>query len=340
MALILTPGQFIQRAQFYQQLGQLTSAGIGLIQALDQLERNPPSRAYREPIRHQLERIKQGATFTDSLLATSGWLPEFDIALIEAGEHSGRMDQCFKVLSDYYHDRARITKNVIAQLVYPVGLIHFAAFVFLIVLPFAASQFGASLTWLFLRAGLILSPLYLGTALVIYALQGKHGQGWRALMESGLRRVPILGQARYYLALSRLALALEALINAGVNIIPAWKLAANACGSPALRRVILGWQPQIEAGSTPATVLTHSNRFPEMFANYYQSGEVSGKLDESLDRLHRYYSEEGTRKLENFAEWTPRLIYGIVAGIIAYKIIAFYSGYFHQIGDLTKGFGP
>ena len=77
-----------------------------------------------------------------------------------------------------------------------------------------------------------------------------------------------------------------------------------------------------------------------MFANYYQSGEVSGKLDESLDRLHRYYSEEGTRKLESFAEWTPRLIYGIVAGIIAYKIISFYSGYFHQIGDLTKGFGP
>ena len=72
MALILTPGQFLQRAQFYQQLGQLTSAGIGLIQALEQLERNPPSHAYREPIRHQLEQIKQGATFTDSLLATSG----------------------------------------------------------------------------------------------------------------------------------------------------------------------------------------------------------------------------------------------------------------------------
>ena len=337
MALILTPGQFIQRAQFYQQLGQLTSAGIGLIQALEQLERNPPSRAYREPVRHQLEQIKQGATFTDSLLATSGWLPEFDIALIEAGEHSGRLDQCFKALSNFYNDRARITKKVIAQLVYPVGLVHFAAFVFLIVLPFAASQFGVSLAWLFLRAGLILSPLYLGTALIIYALQSKHGQGWRALMETSLRRVPILGPARYYLALSRLALALEALINAGVNIIPAWKLAANACGSPALRRVILGWQSQIEAGVTPATMLTDSNRFPEMFANYYHSGEVSGKLDESLDRLHRYYSEEGARKLESFAEWTPRLAYGLVAGIIAYKIILFYAGYFNQIGEITKG---
>ncbi len=338
MALILTPGQFTQRAEFYHQLGQLTAAGIGLVQALEQLQRNPPSRAYREPIRLQLEQIRQGATFTDSLLSTSGWLPEFDIALIEAGERSGRMDQCFKVLSNYYHDRARITKNVISQMIYPVGLIHFAAFVFLIVLPFAASQFNANIAWLFLRAALILSPLYIGTALLIYAMQSKHGERWRALMEACLRYVPILGKARYYLALSRLALALEALVNAGVNIIQAWELAANACGSPALRRVILNWRPQVEAGLTPATVLTNSDRFPEMFSNYYQSGEVSGKLDESLNRLHRYYHEEGTRKLANFAEWTPRIVYGIVAGIIAYKIISFYAGYFQQIGEITKGF--
>lgn len=338
MALILTPGQFTQRAELYHQLAQLTSAGIGLVQALEQLQRNPPSRSFREPLRLQLEKINQGSTFTDSLLATSGWLPEFDIALIEAGERSGRIDDCFRLLSDYYHDRARITKQTISQLVYPVGLIHFAVFVFLIIVPFAGSQFSASLTMLFLKAALILSPLYLGTALVIYAMQSKHGERWRALMESLLRFVPILGKARYFLALSRLALALEALINAGVNIIQAWELAANACGSPALRRAINAWRPQVEAGRTPADVVSHCPQFPEMFANFYNSGEISGKLDDALHRLHRYYNEEGTRKLQNFAQWTPRLIYGLVAGIIGYKIIQFYTGYFNQISTITNGF--
>jgi type IV pilus assembly protein PilC len=338
MALILTPGQFTQRAELYHQLAQLTSAGIGLVQALEQLQRNPPSRSFREPLRLQLEKIKQGSTFTDSLLATSGWLPDFDIALIEAGERSGRMDDCFRLLADYYHDRARITKQTISQLVYPVGLIHFAAIVFLIVLPFASSQFNASLTKLFFLAALKLSPLYLITAIFVFALQSKHNERWRALMEAGLRFVPILGKARHLLALSRLALALEALINAGVTIIQAWELAANACGSPALRRAILAWRPQVEAGITPAAVVDNCPQFPEMFANFYRSGEVSGKLDDALNRLHKYYNEEGSRKLQSFAQWVPRLIYGIVAAVIAYKIVQFYSGYFSQISTITNGF--
>ena len=157
-------------------------------------------------------------------------------------------------------------------------------------------------------------------------------------MERLLRFVPILGKARYFLALARLALALEALINAGVNIIQAWELAANACGSPALRHAILAWQPQVEAGITPAAVVDKCPQFPEMFANFYRSGEISGKLDEALKRLHIYYQEEGARKLQAFADWTPRIIYGLVALIIAYEIIQFYTGYFSQISALTNGF--
>ena len=341
MALILTPGQFTQRAEFYHQLAQLTSAGIGLIQALEQLQRNPPSRAFREPIRLQLEKIKQGSTFTDSLLATSGWLPEFDIALIEAGEKSGRIDDCFRLLSDYYNERARITKQAISQLVYPVGLIHVAAVVFLIIVPFAGSQFNASLPLLFLKAALTLAPVYLGTALIIYAFQSKHGQHWRSLMEQFLGFVPLLGKARHFLALSRLALALESLISAGVNILQAWEIAANACGSPALRRASNAWRPEVEAGSTPAAVVSSCRLFPEMFANYYHSGEISGKLDEALRQLHRYYHEEGTRKLQAFAEWTPRAIYCIIACIIGYEIIQFYSSLYGPHSDLSnllKGF--
>lgn len=335
MALIITPGQFSKRAEFYHQLAQLTAAGISLVQSLEQLQRNPPSRSFREPIRRQLEKINQGSTFTESLLATSGWLPELDIALLEAGEQSGRIDICFRVLADYYHERARITKQALSQLIYPVVLIHVAILVFFIVLPFASSQFHASLPLLFLKAALILAPLYLGTGMLIYALQSRHGENWRSLMERALRHVPLLGKARYYLALSRLALTLEALISAGVNIIQAWELAANACGSPALRRSILAWRLQLEAGTTPAEAVSNCPQFPELFANFYHSGEISGKLDESLQRLHRLYQEEGTRKLNAFAEWTPRLLYAIVAGIIAFKVIQFYAGYFNQISALT-----
>jgi hypothetical protein len=52
-----------------------------------------------------------------------------------------------------------------------------------------------------------------------------------------------------------------------------------------------------------------------------------------LGRLHAYYQEEGSRKLQAVSRWTPRAIYFCVVLVIAYRIISFYTGYFNQIRD-------
>jgi type IV pilus assembly protein PilC len=339
MSFIVTPRQFSQRAEFYHQLAQLTAAGIGLLPALEQIKRNPPGNSFREPIQKLLNELAQGRTFAGSLQQLNGWLPEFDVALIEAGERSGRLDACFRLLADYYNDRARITKQMITQLMYPVGLVHFAALVFIIILPFAKSQFNIALVpLLFIKAALALAPLYLATGFVIYATHSRQGEKWRALVEAVLRRVPVLGKARHYLALARFAAALEALISAGVNIIQAWDLAANASGSLALRRTVAAMKPGVTAGKTPAEAIRGYSIFPDLFANLYSSGEVSGKLDETLKRLYAHYQEEGTHKLQMFAQWVPRLIYFLVAGLVAYNVIKFWTGYFQQISTISGGF--
>ena len=68
--MIVTPGQLTQRAEFYYQLGQLTGAGIGLIQSLEQLYRNPPAQSYRPHIQKALLELSQGFTLTEALQAT------------------------------------------------------------------------------------------------------------------------------------------------------------------------------------------------------------------------------------------------------------------------------
>src|SRR2546425_12678819 len=108
MPLIVTPGQFTQRSELYQQLAQLTAADIGVLRALEQLQRHPPSRAFRQPLRALILQLGHGYTVTESLRNVRGWLPEFDIALIDAGERSGRLEACFRLLADYYTDRARV----------------------------------------------------------------------------------------------------------------------------------------------------------------------------------------------------------------------------------------
>jgi type II secretory pathway component PulF len=157
-------------------------------------------------------------------------------------------------------------------------------------------------------------------------------------MENFLNLVPRLGSARRSLALARLALALEALINAGVDIVNAWDLAATASASPALKRALVTLKPQVAAGRTPAEIIRASRTFPDMFANLYASGEISGKLDDSLRQLHSFYQEEGARKLHGFAQWVPRLVYILIMLGIAYKIFQFYQGYFNQINGVMNGF--
>ena len=104
----------------------------------------------------------------------------------------------------------------------------------------------------------------------------------------------------------------------------------------ALRRAVADWKPQLVAGQMPSEAVRLCPLFPDTFANLYASGEVSGKLDESLRHLNRLYNEDGTRKLNAFATWVPRLVYMIVALIIAYKIVQFYAGYFNAINDASK----
>ena len=332
MPLIVTPGQFTQRAEFYHQLAQLTSAGIGLPRALEQLQRHPPARSFRGPIQRLLQQISARHTFTESLQLTGGWLPALDVALLDAGERSGRLDACFKLLADYYNDRARITRQMIADLAYPVALLHMAIFIF----PFAKFFMSGNLLAYLAQTFGVLLPLYVVVVAMIYAGQSKHGERWRAWVEAILHPIPMLGTGRHYLALSRLAAALEALINAGVTIIEAWELAATASGSPALRRAVHAWKPQLGAGETPAELVRASPRFPETFANLYNSGEISGKLDETLRQLHRIYQEEGTRKLHAVAQWVPKIIYLAVALCIAYKVVQFWIGMYGPNSDLGK----
>jgi type IV pilus assembly protein PilC len=127
MPFIVTPSELNRRADFYHQLQQLTSAGLGIVNSLDQLQRNAPSRGYRVATGHLLGLIQRGQALGESMRAIPNWLPDFDITLIEAGEQSGRLDRCFRMLGDYYVERAKVARRVIGSLAYPAFMLHMLA---------------------------------------------------------------------------------------------------------------------------------------------------------------------------------------------------------------------
>ena len=330
MALIISPRQLNQRAEFYHQFAILLTAGLTAPQALKQLRENPPSRSFRPHIARFLEMLEQGSTITEAVRDLGSWAPSFDAALIEAGDQSGRLDACFKLLALYYAERAKMLRQMISDLLYPAFVFHFAIILF----PFM-DFFRTGNLFLFLTSTLgILIPLYGAIFFIIYACQGRHGEAWRSWIERVLHPVPLLGTARRQLALARLAAALEALLNAGVPIVGGWNLAAAASGSPALSRRVLSWREPLEAGSTPSEMLAASREFPQLFSNLYHTGEISGTLDDSLKRLHAMYQEEGGRKLRAVAVWAPRMVYFGVVFLVAWRVISFYLGYFNQLNQV------
>lgn len=331
--MIATPGQLSRHAEFYHQLAQFTSAGIGLIAALQQLERQPPSAAYRERIGRILSELAHGCTFTEALRSVPGWLPAFDIALLQAGEESGQLDQCLRMLGDYYRNRATLVRRLLEGLAYPVALLHFAIFLLPFPTLFITGNVGS---YLASTVGVLL-PIYILVALVIYASQGQHGERWRALWEQIVNLVPVLRSGLRSLALARVAAALQALLMAGVTIVQAWMLAADASGSPALRKTVKSWLPQLEAGSTPSELVSASGMFPQLFVSQYAAGEMSGTLEQQLARLSTYYTEEGTGRLRAMAQWTPRIFYIAVVLMIAYRVVKFWTGYFDQINKVIGG---
>src|ERR1700744_1460448 len=134
MPILITPSELNRRADFYHQLQQLTSAGLGIVGSLNQLKNHAPSRSYRASTQLLVTQIEHGHRLAESMRAIPDWLPEFDVTLIEAGEQSGRLDRCFRMLGDYYVERAKIARRVINGLLYPAFLLHLLAAVAVLVL--------------------------------------------------------------------------------------------------------------------------------------------------------------------------------------------------------------
>jgi type II secretory pathway component PulF len=335
MALFFTPSQFSRHAEFYRQMGQLLAVGVPVTNALEHIQKTAIfKRRSQSPLPSVIQMIHSGATFSEAAKAPAGWLPPFDLALLQAGELTGRLDATFDILGTYYETRARIARIVLAGLAYPLFLLHFAIFI----IPFPEFFISGNIQLYLLKTFGILIPLYALATLTVFAAQSRHGEPWRAFMEKVSMFIPLLGSARRNLALSRIAASLGALLSAGITVIEAWKMAGAASGSPRLKREVESWMPLLEAGQTPAEVIQGAKVFPEIFAGQYATGEVSGKLDDTLGRLNVYYEQEGTRRLQALALWFPWLVYFVVAGFIIYKVFTFYTGRYQGMQDLLNGF--
>ena len=330
-SLIETPRSFRRRSEFYHQLSVLQQAGIGVTQSLEQTP--PPSQRDCQHVRETIDRLNAGETFSESLKDRESWLPAFDRMMIKAGEAGGRLDDTLRTLSDHYAQRSALIRDVLLRLAYPVFIVHF-----IILMPgiisYGASLLGsggASFLGAFSPSLLTVGALYAAVFFVLYLGQANRGFALRYWLEKIWHRVPMFGPALKELKLSRLSFSLHALLNAGVNVREAWESAASASGSPWLASSVYAWLPDLDRGLLPSEVLRGRKDFPRTFRDLYATGEVSGQLDDSLQRLAKLYHEDGTRHLKSAAGVATGLVYGGVGITVAIIVIRFWTNHYSSI---------
>ena len=318
-----------RRSEFYHQLAQSINAGLTVPQALKVLQSSGLAGPYQACLTQWLQHLERGLTLEEAIsVHPVGHFPSLDRSLMGAGERSGRLDTCLLSLSRYHQLNAANIRAMAQALAWPLLTLH--AFFFLGPLP-----------KLVLSGGLIdylvqvlwgLGPLYLVFFLLSRVFASSRSGQWSLWIERMVYRIPLLGGGLRAMSLSRFTLALESLLGAGVSASQAWTEAAAASGSPQLVDEIRTFPAAIEQGKTPSEWMSDSRVFPDLFKLSYHSGEVSGKLDENIQRLNNVYEQEGVRKLQSFAAWFPRTIYLGIVILCAYRIVSFYAGYFGGLG--------
>lgn len=110
------------------------------------------------------------------------------------------------------------------------------------------------------------------------------------------------------------------LLQAGVTIVDAVRILSMQVEQAAFRKILTSIHEELQTGTPLSDALSkHPKVFEPLILNMISAGEVSGTVDEALDRLADHY-EKAYRTRQKV---TSALAYPIVVGIVAIGVVIF-----------------
>ena len=315
----------LQKQTLYHELGQFLRSGIPLPQAVEALAQD----TRRGPLRQVLDRLTSlflgGETVPGAFAQLRPTVGSMELALVEAASSTGRLEQAFTYLSNYFGSLGALRSGLIRQAAWPLLQLHLGIFLLNGVDLFIRTH-SFDLTTYALQCGTALGVLYVGAGLFWLggAMLLKAGQV-NTRVDAALNLVPLLGRLRRNMALSRFCAAYEMQLQAAINVMDGLRVAADVSQSAGLRAAAARMIPQVRAGSSLGPLLTGETAFPTALQRAVRVGEETGSLDEDLQRWADYYQKAAVSALEAIGAWLPRIGFVLIAGYLGYKIISVYS---------------
>ncbi len=335
-------------AVFTSQLSVMVRTALPLLEALDVLARQKSSAALRAVLVEVATAVRTGKPLSEAFGSHPEIFDEVYLSLLSAGESSGKLTTMLERLSDHLQFKVRLAEKVRSALIYPAIVVTAAvavvAFLALYVLPTFIDVFNQFELVLPLATRLLLGASQAARAGWLYILVASIATAWWArrwarspaharLLQIHQINMPILGELLRNISMTRSFRTLAALIEAGIPILRALKLAQASAGNAVFHELFEKIYNSAQEGRGLAVALADSPHVPDYVVNLVDTGEKTGTLPEVLGRIADMYEAETDAAVKNLiSALEPIFIVGLGLAVGAMAVAVFMPMF-----DLAQG---
>jgi type IV pilus assembly protein PilC len=329
-----------EKALFASKLSALVDSGVPIVRGLALVAKQQRKPMFRQALEAVASDVSQGLSLG---VAMRRWPKVFDrltIAMVEAGELGGVLDQTLKRLALLLEQNAKLQNQIKGALAYPVIVLMIAIAVFLgmtifLIPTFAGiyEQLGADLpvfTQMMVNlSALLRSPfsLYLIAFLILAAwlFLGfyKTPLGKRRVDGFALK-IPLFGDLIQKTETAQFCRTFSSLSKAGVPILMSLELVRDTSRNSIFADAIEDCRVEIQDGIPVSVALSRKNVFPEMALSMLAIGEETGEMDAMLSKVADFYEDEVETTVKALTSLLEPIMIVIVGGIVGTILIAMY----------------
>ena len=149
--------------------------------------------------------------------------------------------------------------------------------------------------------------------------------------------IPVFGPLILKVTMSRFFQTLSTLLKSGIDVIGSLDVAAMVSGSAPVEDIVLKVRTGIVEGSSLSEELEKYDIFPRLTVSMASAGEKSGALDDLLDKISDYYTDEvdaDVAGLSSLIEPVMIVSLGLLVGVF---VITMYLPIFQMAGVMAGG---
>ncbi|WP_411872815.1 type II secretion system F family protein [Vulcanococcus limneticus] len=333
-----------EKALFANKLSALVDAGVPIMRSLDLMHRQQKSALFRRALSSMTAEVNQGSSLGSAMRRWPKVFDNLSIAMVEAGEAGGVLDETLKRLAKLLEENARLQNQLKAAMGYPITVLVIAILVFLgmtiFLIPTFAEifdQLGAELpvfTQMMINLSKLLRSTFSiflvgGIILAIYAFTRYYATPvGRRQVDGIFLKLPLFGDLLQKTASAQFCRTMSSLSKAGVPIMMSLEILHDTTNNAVVGDAIKNSRNDISEGVPLSTALALKRVFPEMMVSMLAIGEETGEMDTMLSKVADFYEDEVSTAVKTLTSLIEPVMIVLVGGIVGSILLAMYMPMF------------